>query len=119
MRHLVSRNTQIAYKWGNGGVGWPLVESDVMLVIEEMLAPGCSEKLHYHNHAAQCFYMLMGNAVMQFADDQHVDIEEGMALYISPKTSHAIVNQSSDKIRFLVISTPSTLNDRVNLDDDK
>ena len=45
----VSRNTQTAYKWGEGGVGWPLVDTDGLLIIEETQAPGCSEKRHHHN----------------------------------------------------------------------
>lgn len=39
----VSRSTQTAYKWGEGGVGWPLVDTDGLLAIEETMAPGCSE----------------------------------------------------------------------------
>ena len=68
--HPVSKSTKKAYRWGNGGIGWPLVETKGLLVVEETLAPGCSEKHHYHNQAAQCFYMLAGRAVMQFADGQ-------------------------------------------------
>ena len=54
----VSRDTQTAYKWGEGVVGWPLIDTDGLLVIEETLAAGCSEKRHYHKKAAQCFYIL-------------------------------------------------------------
>ena len=50
----VSRSTQTAYKWGEGGVGWPLVDTDRLLVIEETLAPGCSEKRHHHMEATRC-----------------------------------------------------------------
>ena len=50
----VSRSTQTAYKWGEGGVGWPLVDTDGLLVVEETMAPGCSEKRHQPNKATQC-----------------------------------------------------------------
>ena len=106
-----SRDTEQAYKWGDGGVGWPLVETEGLLVIEETLASGCGETHHYHNQAAQCFYMLAGCAVMQL-DGQQVDLDEGMALHIPPNTNHAIVNQTGEEIRFLVISAPSTRGDR-------
>ena len=117
--HPVSKSTVTAYQWGVGGVGWPLVETKGLLVVEEALAPGCSEKHHYHNQAAQCFYMLVGSAVMKFADGQNVKINTGMALHIPPKTSHAIVNQTGEEIRFLVISAPSSRGDRHEVEQDK
>ena len=110
--HPVSKSTKKAYQRGDGGVGWRLVETEGLLVIEETLAPGCGEKHHYHMHAAQCFYMLSGRAMMQFADGQNVEIDTGMALHIPPETHHAIVNQTGEEIRFLVISAPSSRGDR-------
>ena len=53
--HPVSKSTKKAYQWGDGGIGWPLVETMGLLVVEETLAPGGSEKHHYHNQAVQCF----------------------------------------------------------------
>ena len=117
--HPVSKSTVTAYQWGDGGVGWSLVETKGLRVVEEALAPGCSEKHHYHNQAEQCFYMLAGRAVMQFADGQHVEIGPGMALHIPPKTRHAIVNQTVEEIRFLVISAPSSRGDRHEVEQDK
>ena len=107
----VSRDTQTAYRWGEGGVGWPLVDTDRLLVIEETLAPGCSETCHHHNKAAQCFYILEGTASMEI-DGQSVVLDKGMSLHIQPGIGHAIANNSSIDIRFLVISAPSTRSDR-------
>ena len=97
----VSRNTQTAYKWGEGGVGWPLVDSGGLLVFEETLAPGCSEKRHHHNKATQSFYILEGTALMKI-DGHNVVLAQGMALHIQQRTDHAIANESSNEIRFLV-----------------
>ena len=107
----VSSNTQTAYKWGEGGVGWPLVDTDGLLVIEETLAPGCSEKRHHHKKATQFFYILEGTALMKI-DGQNIVLAQGMALHIQPETDHAIANESSNEVRFLVISAPSTRSDR-------
>ena len=107
----VSRNTQTAYKWGEGGVGWPLVDTDGLMVIEETLSPGCSEKRHYHKKAAQFFYILEGSAVMNI-DGHNIILAQGMGLQIQAETCHAIANESSNEIRFLVISAPSTRSDR-------
>ena len=117
--HPVSKSTKKAYRWDDGGIGWPLVETKGLLVVEETLAPDCSEKHHYHNQAAQCFYMLSGRAVMQFSDGQNVEINTGMALHILPETSHAIVNKTGEEIRFLVISAPSSHGDRHEVEQDK
>ncbi len=68
----VSCNTQTAYKWGEGGVGWPLVDTDGL----------------------------------------NVALAQGKALHIPPGTDHAITNESSNEIQFLVISAPSTRSDR-------
>jgi len=73
----VSRSTQTAYKWGEGGVGWPLVDTDGLLVVEETMAPGFSEKRHHHK-ATQCFYILEGTALMKI-DGQNIVFVQGMA----------------------------------------
>ena len=117
--HPVSTSTNKAYQWGDGAIGWSLVETKGLLVIEETLAPGCGEKRKYHNQAEQCFYMLSGCAVMQVSNDQNVEINAGMALHIPPETCHAIVKQISEEIRFLVISAPSSHSDRHEVEQDK
>ena len=45
----VSRSTQTANKWGKGGVGWPLVATDGLFVVEETMATGWSVKRPHHN----------------------------------------------------------------------
>jgi len=48
---------------------------------------------------------------MHIASDM-VRLDTGMALHIPPGTVHAITNDSQQKIRFLVISAPTTRGDR-------
>ena len=45
-------------------------------------------------------------------DGQNIVLVQGMALLIQPETDHAIANESSNEVRFLVISAPSTRSDR-------
>jgi len=106
-----SCQTQQPYQWGDGGSGWRLVDQDNLSVIEETLLPGTAEVMHFHAAAEQCFYMLEGCAVMH-VETTPVTLTCGMALHIPAGTSHAISNNSDQTIRFLVISTPSTRNDR-------
>ena len=107
----VSLSTQTAYKWGEGGVGWPLVDTDGLLVVEETMTPGCSAKRHHHNKATQCFYIPEGTALMKI-DGHNRILVQGMALHIQPEIGHAMANESSNEVRFLVISAPSTRSDR-------
>ena len=107
----VSRSTQTDYKWNEGGIGWPLVDTDGLLVVEETMAPGCSEKRHNHNKANQCFYVLEDTALMKI-DGQNIVLVQGMVLHIQPETDHAIANESSNEVRFLGISALSTRSDR-------
>ncbi len=106
-----SRNTQTAYGWGEGGVGWPLVDTDEILVFGETLAPALSEKRHQHKKAAQCFYILEGSTVINIDGHDRI-LAQGMALQIQPRACHAIANDSSNEIRFLVISSLSTRSGR-------
>ena len=45
-------------------------------------------------------------------DGQNIVLVQGLALHIQPGIDHAIANESSNEIRFLVISAPSTRSDR-------
>ena len=54
----VSRSTQTAYKWSEGGVGWPLADTHGLLVVEETMAHRCTERRHHHKKANQCFTSL-------------------------------------------------------------
>ena len=45
-------------------------------------------------------------------DGQNIVLVQGLALHIQPGTDHAIANESSNEIRFLLISAPSTRSDR-------
>ena len=63
--------------------------------------------------------MLAGRAVMQFANGQSVEIDNGMALHIPPETHHAIANQTGEEIHFLVISAPSSRGDRHEVEREK
>jgi len=108
----VLRNTQTAYKWGEGNVGWPLIDTDGLSVIEETLATGCSENCHHHhNKATQCFYILVDTALMKI-DGHNIVFAQGMAVHIHLGNDHAIANESSNEIPCLVISAPSTRSDR-------
>jgi len=112
----VSRTTADHYTWGQQCQGWHLVRNTDLSVIEEVMPPGTSEQIHRHHVAQQFFYVLAGEAVMEFADSK-VTMHEGEGVAVAPGMAHRISNVSQADVRFLVISRPSTKNgDRENLD---
>jgi mannose-6-phosphate isomerase-like protein (cupin superfamily) len=116
----ISRDNTEQYAWGENSLGqrcrgWRLVRDANLSVIEEAMPPGAAEQIHRHHLAQQFFYILAGEAVMEFADKK-VAIREGQGVSVDPGVPHRISNLSNSDVRFLVISQPSTSNgDRENL----
>jgi mannose-6-phosphate isomerase-like protein (cupin superfamily) len=111
----ISRNNAEQYAWGERCQGWRLVNNAGLSVIEEIMPPGTEEQIHRHRLAQQFFYILSGEAVMEFGD-QKVAMGPGQGVTVNPDVAHRIRNLSNTEVRFLVISQPSTRNgDRENL----
>lgn len=103
-----------AYTWGDNCKGWPLLEEQMLRVIEEEMPPNTAEQLHYHEKAAQLFYILEGEAEFQ-VNEETIHVNRGESLHIPAGTKHRISNKSNQNIRFLVISAPTTIGDRTDL----
>jgi mannose-6-phosphate isomerase-like protein (cupin superfamily) len=101
------------YIWGEVCDGWYLLKRDDMSVIQERVPAGGAEVMHYHNIAHQFFYILDGEGMMVF-EDQEVVLKKGQGLEIPPQVKHQFKNQSNEEVNFLVISVPTTRGDRVN-----
>jgi mannose-6-phosphate isomerase-like protein (cupin superfamily) len=111
----VSRDNARHYTWGEDCQGWDLVRNGSLSVIEESMPPGAAEQIHRHHVAQQFFYILAGEAMMEFGD-QKVAMGPGQGVAVNPDVAHRIRNLSNTEVRFLVISQPSTRNgDRENL----
>lgn len=102
------------YHWGDNCNGWLLLNTPDLSVKEELMQPGTREQLHYHKSARQFFYILEGVASFYIAG-QKVRLNSSQGLKVLPGVHHQIVNESASHLKFLVISQPSTENDRVNL----
>jgi mannose-6-phosphate isomerase-like protein (cupin superfamily) len=115
IRQNISRDNAEQYTWGERCQGWHLVRNADLSVIEEIMPPGAAEQIHRHQVAQQFFYVLSGEAVMEFGD-QKVAMGPGQGVTVNPDVAHRIRNLSNTEVRFLVISQPSTRNgDRENL----
>ncbi|WP_424971763.1 cupin domain-containing protein [Dinoroseobacter sp. S76] len=109
---VANRQTTPPYSWGAGCTGWRLVDTPGLTVIEEEMPPGTAEIPHLHKVATQVFYGLSGQLTLTLAG-QTSTLGPGDALRIPPGTAHEVRNPGSEAARFLVISTPSTAEDRI------
>jgi mannose-6-phosphate isomerase-like protein (cupin superfamily) len=102
------------YVWGEICDGWHLLKRNDMSVIQECVPAGGAEVMHYHNEARQFFYILEGEGTMVF-EDHNLILRKGQGLEIPPQVRHQFKNQSKDAVHFLVISSPTTKDDRINI----
>lgn len=100
------------YLWGGDCDGWHFLRLPDLSVIRERMPPGRSETKHYHAQARQFFYVLSGEALLEF-DGHSVRCAAGHGVHVPPGMPHRFVNSSSEAIEFLVISAPSSAGDRI------
>lgn len=109
-----SKNNSEHYNWGNGCDSWILKDSPNLSVKQERMPAGTTEKLHFHEAAEQVFYILEGEAVLHI-NNQEFPVKAGESISVQPQSEHFISNQSQKAVEFLVISSPSTHNDRIEI----
>lgn len=114
---MINKTTAIHYKWGKNCDTWNLVDKKNLSVKLETMPPGTKEKLHFHKKAQQFFFILKGEAVFYIAEKQEI-LKEKEGILIEPGTEHFIANESEKELEFLVVSQPTTAEDRTNIDSD-
>ena len=102
------------YNWGADCDGWIMVDDPAISVIEERMPSNTSEIRHYHVHSRQFFRVLQGTLTMEMADET-VELRSGDGIEIAPGIPHKACNRSPQDAVFLVISSPATSGDRVEL----
>jgi quercetin dioxygenase-like cupin family protein len=110
--NIISTDNAEHYIWAKICDGWHLAKSPNLSVLEEQVPPGCSEVRHYHSQSEQFFYVLSGIATLE-ADGQTYELNTHQGLHIPAGVPHQLRNNSDANIRFLVISTPPSHDDRV------
>jgi mannose-6-phosphate isomerase-like protein (cupin superfamily) len=111
----VSKHNAEHYKWGNDSDGWRLLNKKETSLIQEKMLPGTSEKKHFHVISRQFFFVLEGNASIE-TEEEIINLQKHEGIEIPPGTRHRFFNSSLKPVEFLVISVPSTLNDRTDVD---
>jgi mannose-6-phosphate isomerase-like protein (cupin superfamily) len=102
------------YTWGGVCDGWYLLKDPTLSVIQERVPPSAGEAPHFHVRARQFFYVLSGTATMEF-EGQKVTFGPNQGLHVPPNTPHRLINCSDTDVVFLVISSPTTAGDRINV----
>ncbi|MDQ0783357.1 cupin domain-containing protein [Chryseobacterium sp. W4I1] len=111
---IQSKKNSEHYIWGNGCDSWVLKDSLHLSVKQEIMPAGATEKLHFHETAEQVFYILKGEAVLHINNEQF-KVRAGESISVQPQSEHFISNESQEEVEFLVISSPSTNNDRIEI----
>ena len=106
-----SKQNSEHYIWGENCDSWVLLDSESLSVKQEKMPPKSKELLHFHKNAQQFFFILKGKATF-VVDEEVFEIAENSGFHITPDKNHLIENQSDTDLEFLVISNPSTNNDR-------
>ncbi|OFY48724.1 MAG: cupin [Bacteroidetes bacterium GWF2_41_31] len=103
------------YLWGDHCDCWVLADTEELSIKQESMPSGAKEKLHFHTYAQQFFFILKGTATF-YIDSTSEIVNEQKGILIPPKTAHYIANNTNEPIDFLVISQPSTNNDRTTIE---
>ncbi|HUS17052.1 MAG TPA: cupin domain-containing protein [Chloroflexia bacterium] len=109
---MISKDNAEHYTWGGRCDGWVLVKQDDLRIIHEAMPPGAAEVRHYHQQARQFFFVLEGTATLEIAGQPQV-LGPQQGCEVPPGVAHQMRNVSAAPVEFLVISQPSTGQDRV------
>ncbi|HTB31610.1 MAG TPA: cupin domain-containing protein [Bacteroidia bacterium] len=113
MAIVSGKETAPHYIWGENCDSWVLANTASLSVKQENMPPGTKEQLHFHSTAQQFFFILKGTA--SFICDNKKDVVFAKSGILIPAgTKHFIANETKDELEFLVVSQPSTTNDRTN-----
>jgi mannose-6-phosphate isomerase-like protein (cupin superfamily) len=110
----IDKHSAAHYTWAEVCQSWVLADEEGLVVKQEEMPAGSREQLHVHHHARQFFYILSGVAHF-YVEDKVWVVKEQQGLLILPGEKHYIANETKLALSFLVISSPGTSMDRVNL----
>ncbi|HFL3396256.1 TPA: GNAT family N-acetyltransferase [Legionella pneumophila] len=115
VREAISKNNAPHFKWGQDCDGWWLKNHGHFTVIYETMPAGSCEIKHYHADTEQFFYCLQGQLAIEFESYEQI-LQEHEGLSIKPGISHKAKNISKSPVCFLVVSSPNSHQDRINLE---
>jgi len=108
---ITSKENSEHYIWGENCDSWVLLNSENLSIKQEVIPPYSKEEFHFHESAQQFFFILKGMATF-IVNGETFEVEANSGFYIAPTQVHLIENRSQHDLEFLIISNPSTNNDR-------
>jgi len=114
MLSISDKNNSEKYSWGDGCLGWRLMNCEDLSVIEEEVPAGKFERRHYHIEGRQFFYILSGHAVMEVEGVEY-KISTGQGVAIEPGKKHQFKNVYDEPVKFIVVTAPKKAGDRIDL----
>jgi len=108
----IKKNHVPAYLWGQNCIAWNMLADKDLSIKEELMPERTAEEMHKHELAQQFFYILEGNATFIIKDKKH-EVKAGEGIHIPKNVFHQIKNETRVYLRFLVISSPAILNDKI------
>lgn len=112
---VIDKKNASHYLWGDNCDSWVLADTEGLSAKQESMPTQTKEKLHFHHNAQQFFFILKGTATF-YLEGEPTIVNAAQGLLIEAKTQHYIANETSDLLDFLVISQPSTNNDRITIE---
>jgi mannose-6-phosphate isomerase-like protein (cupin superfamily) len=112
---IIDKQTAEHYLWGDNCDSWVLTDTLGLSIKQESMPSSTREKLHFHTNAQQFFYILKGSATF-YLEENKIIVTEQKGILINPKTKHFIANETTEQLDFLVISQPTTNNDRTTIE---
>jgi len=111
---VVSQHNAEHYVWGGDCDGWHLLKSAGLSVIQERVPPGRCEVRHYHQHAHQFFFVLSGIATLEVAG-QILKVGPRQGCSVPPQVPHQLRNDEAADLEFVVVSSPLSHGDRIEV----
>lgn len=111
---IKDKQTSPHYIWGNHCDSWVLADTEGLSVKQEHMPAGTREQEHFHRIARQFFFILKGTATFYLGDETLI-VTAQKGVMIPPNKIHFIANETNEQLDFLVISQPSTHNDRIDI----
>lgn len=103
------------YSWGEGCLGWRLLEQDGLQLRQELMQPGTSETPHLHRRARQVFYVLEGEMTLRMPEGT-LRARPRQAIHVPPGRPHWVRNDGPGDLVFVLASAPSTAGDRIEVE---
>lgn len=111
MNKIIDKKSAKHYFWGENCDSWILADTEGLSIKQESMPSGTREKLHFHSNAQQFFFILNGTGTFYLNNEIKI-IKEQKGILIKLKTKHYIANETDEVLDFIVISQPTTNNDR-------